>query len=499
MHLLRNIILIDWNRAASEEELEVWLKLCDQLSENETVYNYCRSVQRQESSSSHDLVICFDTRPDELWSGPENPFVTVVKEFGKGLIDQDRLAWITMPVHAESPSLGGTPQTPDSNDGGPSFVSEVHRRGINTGMPTDWTPPPDLLRVPGIERNEYEERFYAREYPLKSWFLSVPEYVQHFFQVGISDLMTLYGEALRKGKELCTASAQVAPESNISQKEPDLTDFIRQEAFNLGFTMVGFRPYDSKYAYAETRDNITIKKNVIALGLEQPYGPTQTTPSKESELAVFGTYVKIVELCLQLAESIRGKGYRAEVFHPVDASTPMVIHPYFVEAGLGQMGANGQLLSPYSGSRARLTVIGTDAPVRFDEPIDYGLPKFCSKCQVCVQRCPGRALTQREINWRGVRKFKTITNRCAPMTSTFDGCGVCMAVCPIQKYGYQKVMDHYRNSGTVLGKGSSELEGYSLKGKGYFGPGQMPSFTREEIIAPGIDLRYGDPLPDKAD
>src|SRR5207249_2965171 len=171
---------------------------------------------------------------------------------------------------------------------------------------------------------------------------------------------------------------------------------------------------------------------------EQPYEPTQKMPSKESEASVFAVYLKLVELALELANRIRAKGYRAEVFHPIDASTPMLILPYFVDAGLGQMGANGQLLSPYVGSRARLTVITTDAPVTFDEPLDYGLPKFCSQCQVCVQRCPGRALTRKQINWRGVTKYKTISNRCAPMTATYDGCGVCMAVCPIQKYGYYR-------------------------------------------------------------
>ena len=57
------------------------------------------------------------------------------------------------------------------------------------------------------------------------------------------------------------------------------------------------------------------------------------------------------------------------------------------------------------------------------------------------------------------------------------GCGVCMKVCPVQKYGMQTVLDHYAETGQVLGKGSHELEGFSLPDKGYFGPGQMPVFA----------------------
>ena len=62
----------------------------------------------------------------------------------------------------------------------------------------------------------------------------------------------------------------------------------------------------------------------------------------------------------------------------------------FVAAGLGQLGANGQLLTPHAGARCRLQIITTDAPVTFDEPVDYGFHAFCQVCQVCVNRCPGR-------------------------------------------------------------------------------------------------------------
>ena len=51
-----------------------------------------------------------------------------------------------------------------------------------------------------------------------------------------------------------------------------------------------------------------------------------------------------------------------------------------------------------------------------------------------------------------------------------------MKVCPIQKYGMAPVLTHYAETGQVLGKGSHDLEGYTLPDKGYFGPGEMPVF-----------------------
>ena len=59
------------------------------------------------------------------------------------------------------------------------------------------------------------------------------------------------------------------------------------------------------------------------------------------------------------------------------------------------------------------------------------------------------------------------------------GCGICMKVCPVQKYGLKNVMDHYASTGQVLGKGTHDLEGYELEGKGYFGPGELPVFESD--------------------
>jgi ferredoxin len=58
-------------------------------------------------------------------------------------------------------------------------------------------------------------------------------------------------------------------------------------------------------------------------------------------------------------------------------------------------------------------------------------------------------------------------------------CGICMKVCPIQKYGMQNVMEHYATTGQVLGKGTHELEGFTLEDRGYFGPGELPVFEPE--------------------
>ena len=51
-----------------------------------------------------------------------------------------------------------------------------------------------------------------------------------------------------------------------------------------------------------------------------------------------------------------------------------------------------------------------------------------------------------------------------------------MKVCPVQKFGMVEVLNHYAETGQVLGKGTHDLEGYTLPDRGYFGPGEMPVF-----------------------
>jgi hypothetical protein len=66
----------------------------------------------------------------------------------------------------------------------------------------------------------------------------------------------------------------------------------------------------------------------------------------------------------------------------------------------------------------------------------------------------------------------------------YDGCAICMKVCPVQRYGMGPVMEHYVATGEVLGKGTPNLEGYTLKDKGYFGPGRNPHFDRSFFDIP---------------
>ena len=356
---------------------------------------------------------------------------------------------------------------------------EVVRPGKIYGDDTVTIPVPEELEtVPGIPLNNREVDWYAREYPLESQTKS--ERASQDWSNTIRDqhveMREIRKEHDKLNKNLMIAGRLTAEmEPTAEPTGEDVTELIKDRARQLGYLEVGLTAYDARYEFKHMK-GFTQLPTAICLAYEQDFEPTQTIPSLDAEIVHSSTYRTQAAAGLELGNFIRSLGYRAHVIHSNDATGPMI--PMFVAAGLGQLGACGYLLTPHAGNRNRLIIVTTDAEVTHDEPIDYGIHAFCQVCQVCVNRCPGRALMRDKIWWRGMEKNKLYFKRCRPVMARYLGCGVCMKVCPIQKYGMKNVMEHYAETGQVLGKGTHDLEGYSLEHKGYFGPGELPVFDR---------------------
>ncbi len=362
---------------------------------------------------------------------------------------------------------------------------EVVRPGSKWGEVDVTIPVPEELEtVPGIPLNNREVDWYAREYPLES--INYTERASRDWSNAMRDLHVEMREIRKEHDKLNRglilagrATAEMEPASAPSGD--DVTQQIKDKARELGYLEVGIAPYDHRYEF-QSKKNFTFLPHAICLAYEQDFEPTQTIPSVDAEIVHSSTYRTQAAAGLELGNFIRSLGYKAHVIHSSDATGPVI--PMFVEAGLGQLGACGYLLTPHQGNRCRLMMVTTDANVAYDKPVDYGIHAFCQVCQVCVNRCPGRALMRDKIWWRGLEKNKLYFKRCRPVMARYLGCGVCMKVCPIQKYGLKNVMEHYADTGQVLGKGTHDLEGYTLEGKGYFGPGEMPVFDRDFFDMP---------------
>ena len=357
---------------------------------------------------------------------------------------------------------------------------EVVRPGKNLGDPeVRFSIPEELETTPGIPLNNREVDWYAKEYPLES--MNITERASREWANSLRDTHAEMREIRKEHEKLnralvmaCRMTSELEPTAEPTGD--DITELIKNKARELGFLEVGITNFDHRYTFSSKKDAATYYPHIICLAYEQDFEPTQTIPSVDAEIVHSSTYRTEGAAALELGNFIRALGYHAQVTGSGDSPGPYI--PMFVEAGLGQLGACGYLLTPHEGSRCRLVSVTTDANVTHDKPVDYGIHAFCQVCQVCVNRCPGRALMRDKIWWRGLEKNKLYFKRCRPVMARYLGCGICMKTCPIQKYGLKNVMDHYAETGQVLGKGTHDLEGFELEGKGYFGPGELPVFDR---------------------
>ena len=360
----------------------------------------------------------------------------------------------------------------------------VTRPGGRTGYePVTINVPEELETVPGIVKNSHQVDFYTREYPLESDSVEETadwEWVWSVYTKEVVEERKVH-EALHKPiVQLYKGTGEIEPTVEPVPGK-DVTEEIKAKARELGFGEVGIARMDRRYVFKSMKDYVKFP-HAICLAWEQDYESTQSAPSMELEGTHHSTYRILGVKALELAEYIRSLGYHSQVHGPGTNAAAFI--PMFVEAGLGQLGANGQLLSPHFGSGARIGIVTTDALVTYDQPIGYGIHSFCTICQVCVNRCPGRALMREKIWWRGVEKHKLIKRRCRPVMSRYEGCAVCMKACPVQRYGMKPVMDHYAATGQVLGKGTDLLEGFSIRDIGYFAPGELPSFDTDFFRIP---------------
>ena len=370
----------------------------------------------------------------------------------------------------------------------PTFTVDSERQEILDSLQI----PDEFETVPGNPTRPTDERYHAYAYPEQPFFRT-PNYEMYDAYMARqhrditkpkshSQMATEMHGAELEGLRKTVWTYHRKPASKQRDPSPDLAPAFKVRAREMGFAVIGITRFDRKYVYKDFRRRAKYK-NLVIVGIEQPWDPVQTSPSIESYLSNFQATIPSYSLAVKFADWVRSLGYRVQFVVASQGGIQLSLAPvlpYAVAAGLGQMGANGQLLTPLSGSRIRLCAFSTDAPLSYDQPIDYGINKLCEKCQVCVRRCPGRALPKVKVWWRGVLKYKTIPDRCLPMLGQYDGCSVCIKVCPVQRYGLKAVLEHYNQNGTILGKGTDELEGYTLPNKGYFGAGQMPTFATEE-------------------
>jgi reductive dehalogenase len=251
---------------------------------------------------------------------------------------------------------------------------------------------------------------------------------------GFTDEFTLDRGVARERMNLGTPAAAAAE--------------VKRVARGFGADLVGITAHDERWMYVNKFSDLSLQAkpqeipagmtSVIVTAQSMDYDLIRTVPSALSGAATGAGYSRDAMVVLSTAQYIQNLGYRA-VASMNDTSLAI---PLAIQAGLGEYGRLGLLITKEFGPRVRLGKIYTDLPLAHDQPARFGVKAFCDVCRRCSQACPVKAVSEdapttmrhNESNLRGVRKWSIDAERCFGYWAAQNSdCAICLRVCPYNK------------------------------------------------------------------
>ncbi len=225
---------------------------------------------------------------------------------------------------------------------------------------------------------------------------------------------------------------------NIQSTPKDLTTFIKHWALKLGALDVGitqlkdYHKYSTRGRGANYGNDVNLNhKYAIALTVEMDFDQVRSGPLAPIVMESAQQYLHSGSIAVQIAEFIRRNGHTARAH--IDGNYEVVCPLVARDAGLGEIGRMGLLMTPRQGPRVRIAVVTTDMPLETDmATIDRSVTEFCTHCKKCAVNCPSDSISYNDRETiDGTLRWKINQESCfAFWTKTGTDCGRCMSVCP---------------------------------------------------------------------
>lgn len=219
----------------------------------------------------------------------------------------------------------------------------------------------------------------------------------------------------------------------------EMTGFILQMARFYGAFTVGVTAVEPYHLYShvgrgtgEWGAPIDVDhKYAIAFSVEQDFEMMGEAPEAAGTMETAHQYVEAARVGLQVANLIRRMGYSARAHN--DGNYRVIAPLVARDAGLGEIGRLGLLITPQVGPRVRLGVVTTEMPLNSSGRMDGGsVIDFCSICSKCALNCPSRSIPfgdREQID--GAWRWRINDETCFQYWNVVGtDCGLCVAVCP---------------------------------------------------------------------
>lgn len=229
------------------------------------------------------------------------------------------------------------------------------------------------------------------------------------------------------------------PAERRLEVHPDAaTAFVKRWVLKLGAVSVGVTELRDYHLYTTVgrgpdwgRPVTLDHRFAVALTVEMDKETLDHAPLAPTVMESAQQYVESGVIAVQLAEFIRRLGYPARAH--IDGNYRVVCPLVAQDAGLGEIGRMGLLMTPRLGPRVRVAVVTTDLPLTVDERSpDTTVLDFCTRCKKCADVCPSDAISfedRTEID--GVRRWQIDSEACFTLWCEMGtDCARCMSACP---------------------------------------------------------------------
>lgn len=214
---------------------------------------------------------------------------------------------------------------------------------------------------------------------------------------------------------------------------------LKERLFDMGAAEVGIARLNPEFVYSHVgrgpeewgRPIVNNHRFAVVFSLEMDYHAVEGAPDLPITEESVRCYQRAADMSIDLARRIRSQGYPARA-HISGSNYQIMLPPIAQDAGLGEVGRCGYLISSKFGARIRLGAITTDLPLVADQPISFGVQDFCTKCVKCADNCPSSAIPKDSVqSVRGIDKWPLNVERCLHYWRVIGtDCGLCMKVCP---------------------------------------------------------------------
>ena len=224
----------------------------------------------------------------------------------------------------------------------------------------------------------------------------------------------------------------------VSMEPGKITEYIRALARYLGAHSVGFTLLKPEHLYTIRGRRKWYGKPVkndhehaIAFTVEMDYRMTRQGPKSGTVMETAKQYLRAAEIAVQVADFIRRLGYsaRAHISSHYEVICPLVAR----DAGLGEIGRMGLLMTPRLGPRVRISVVTTELPL-IPQPrkFDSTMIEFCEICRKCAAVCPSQSIPRGpRAEENGVLRWKINPESCYTYwCKVGTDCSRCMGACP---------------------------------------------------------------------